>query len=191
MTAETYNEWLIMFIDGIWSLISSNRPMMHLTTSYKKTIQQYDTEVLAELVRTNVRQLNQEQKDCVPFFNRNWEQWDGGGTEQKVKKSTWQPKQFWWNRILLSGNFRQTLPVFPRSTVAHELNACLKSLNLWRHVKALQLTTNVPVFLQTRLKCKCVFEAVIDIGIGKVAVDTFIEFLTLPTDFCQSTDSKD
>lgn len=32
--------------------------------------------------------------------------------------------------ILLSGDFRQTLPVIPRSTAADEINACLKSLNL-------------------------------------------------------------
>ncbi|XP_025831529.1 uncharacterized protein LOC112904787 [Agrilus planipennis] len=32
--------------------------------------------------------------------------------------------------VLLSGDFRQTLPVIPRSTVADELNACLKSSSL-------------------------------------------------------------
>lgn len=36
--------------------------------------------------------------------------------------------------ILLAGDFRQTLPVIPRSTPADELNACLKSSNLWKHV---------------------------------------------------------
>ncbi|XP_062538157.1 uncharacterized protein LOC134206452 [Armigeres subalbatus] len=39
--------------------------------------------------------------------------------------------------ILLAGDFRQTLPVIPRSTAADEINACLKSSNLWRHVKTL------------------------------------------------------
>jgi len=36
--------------------------------------------------------------------------------------------------ILLSRDFRQTLPVIPCSTKADELNACLK-FNLWKHVK--------------------------------------------------------
>ncbi|CAB3231120.1 unnamed protein product [Arctia plantaginis] len=49
--------------------------------------------------------------------------------------------------ILLSGDFRQTLPVIPRSTAADEINACLKSSNLWRYVKKLQLTTNMSVAL--------------------------------------------
>ena len=31
--------------------------------------------------------------------------------------------------ILLAGDFRQTLPVIPRSTAADELNACLKASN--------------------------------------------------------------
>ncbi|GFT49845.1 ATP-dependent DNA helicase [Trichonephila clavipes] len=33
---------------------------------------------------------------------------------------------------LLAGDFRQTLPVIPRSTPADGLNACLKSSVLWR-----------------------------------------------------------
>ncbi|XP_017473960.1 PREDICTED: ATP-dependent DNA helicase PIF1-like [Rhagoletis zephyria] len=49
--------------------------------------------------------------------------------------------------ILLSGHFRQTLPVIPRSTAADEINACLKSSTLWRFVKELQLTTNMRVAL--------------------------------------------
>ncbi|XP_075451164.1 uncharacterized protein LOC142492406 [Ascaphus truei] len=49
--------------------------------------------------------------------------------------------------ILLAGDFRQTLPVIPRSTPADELHACLKSSILWRHVKHFRLTTNMRVQL--------------------------------------------
>lgn len=34
--------------------------------------------------------------------------------------------------VVLADDFRQTLPVLPRSTPADELNACLKASQLWR-----------------------------------------------------------
>ncbi|ESN91438.1 hypothetical protein HELRODRAFT_70374 [Helobdella robusta] len=36
--------------------------------------------------------------------------------------------------ILLASDFSQIILVNPRSTVADELNACLKSSNLWQYV---------------------------------------------------------
>ena len=42
--------------------------------------------------------------------------------------------------ILLAGDFRQTLPVIPRSTAADEINACLKASVLWRSVNNIKLT---------------------------------------------------
>lgn len=41
--------------------------------------------------------------------------------------------------ILLAGDFRQTLPVIPRSTLADEFSACLKSSVLWKNVITLKL----------------------------------------------------
>ena len=93
--------------------------------------------------------------------------------------------------ILLSGDFRQTLPIIPRSTVADELNACLKSSNLWRHVKTLQLTTNMRVFLEQDQTAIMFSKQLLDIGNGKVAVDASSGFITLPTDFCHFVDSKE
>lgn len=37
--------------------------------------------------------------------------------------------------ILLTGDCRQTLPVIPKFSAADELNVCLKSSFLWKHVK--------------------------------------------------------
>ncbi|VVC35537.1 P-loop containing nucleoside triphosphate hydrolase,DNA helicase Pif1-like [Cinara cedri] len=47
--------------------------------------------------------------------------------------------------LVLSGDFRQTLPVIPRSTYADEINACLKSSPLWRNVEKVQLKVNMRV----------------------------------------------
>lgn len=47
--------------------------------------------------------------------------------------------------IFLSGDFRQMLPVIPRSTYANEINACFKSSILWRNIHTFKLTTNMRV----------------------------------------------
>ncbi|XP_068621622.1 uncharacterized protein [Battus philenor] len=66
--------------------------------------------------------------------------------------------------ILLSGDFRQILPVIPRSTAADEINACLKSSNLWRYVKKLQLTTNMRVTLLNDTSAEDFSEQLLTIG---------------------------
>ena len=68
--------------------------------------------------------------------------------------------------ILLSGDFRQTLPVISRSTPAYEINACLKSPNLWRYVKKLQLTTNMRVVLLNDLSAEDFSKKLLTIGNG-------------------------
>merc|ERR1711884_363247 len=46
--------------------------------------------------------------------------------------------------VVLSGDFRQCLPVIQRGTAADELRACLKaSKDIWPHVKQLKLTKNM------------------------------------------------
>ena len=47
-------------------------------------------------------------------------------------------KPFGSTLILLAGDFRQTLPIIPRSTPADEMNSCQKNSNLWAHVKTLK-----------------------------------------------------
>lgn len=45
--------------------------------------------------------------------------------------------------VVLSGDFRQTLPIIPRGTPADEIKACLKNSYLWPEIIKLSLTTNM------------------------------------------------
>ncbi|KAG3095780.1 hypothetical protein PI125_g16174 [Phytophthora idaei] len=47
--------------------------------------------------------------------------------------------------MLLSGDFRQTLPVIPRAGPAEVIAVSLKRSSLWRHFETLRLTTNMRV----------------------------------------------
>ncbi|GFT42634.1 ATP-dependent DNA helicase [Trichonephila clavipes] len=49
--------------------------------------------------------------------------------------------------VLLAGDFRQTLPVIQRGRLADEIQACIKSSNLWSRVEKLSLKTNMRVHL--------------------------------------------
>ncbi|XP_049315847.1 uncharacterized protein LOC125779250 [Bactrocera dorsalis] len=92
--------------------------------------------------------------------------------------------------ILLSGDFRQTLPVIPRSTPADEINACLKSSFLWAHLQMLLLTTNMRVRLQNDSSARKFSKQLLKIGDGKMASDQN-GFITLPNNFSIIVSSKE
>lgn len=72
MTAEIYNETLIMIEDmcllmanKVLSCLGMTAPNRHMHDAFNHELQreqQYDTEALAETVRTNVPLLNQQQR---------------------------------------------------------------------------------------------------------------------------------
>lgn len=47
--------------------------------------------------------------------------------------------------VILADDFRKTLPIVKRGTMADEINACLKSSPLWKYVKTYQLTKNMRI----------------------------------------------
>ena len=99
-------------------------------------------------------------------------------------------KLFGGTLLLLSGDFRQTLPVIPRSTYADEINACLKSSPLWRNVEKLRLKVNMRVQMLQDPSADTFSKQLLDIGNGKVVVDESTGCITLPTDFCTLVDSQ-
>ena len=93
--------------------------------------------------------------------------------------------------ILLSGDFRQTLPVIPRSTAADEINASLKSSYLWRYVMKLQLSSNMRVALLNDLSAEDFSMQLLNIGNGRVPVDKSTGLISFPPNFCTFVSSKD
>ncbi|XP_073979993.1 ATP-dependent DNA helicase PIF1-like [Rhodnius prolixus] len=99
-------------------------------------------------------------------------------------------KLFGGTLLLLSDDFRQTLPVIPRSTYADEINACLKSSRLWRNVEKVQLTVNMRVQMLQDPSAETFSKPLLDIGDGKVAVHENTGCIKLQTDFCTIIDSQ-
>lgn len=93
--------------------------------------------------------------------------------------------------ILLSGDFRQTLPVIPRSTPADELHACLKSSVLWPYIKKLCLTTNMRIQMSNDASAERFSKQLLDIGNGKMPIDEATKCITFPADFCEIAVTKD
>lgn len=100
-------------------------------------------------------------------------------------------RRFGGAMILLAGDFRQTLPVIPKSTAADELNACLKSSYLWRYAKTIPLSMNMRVFLQQDRTAEVFSKELLRIGNGKIPVDTSSGLISIPPAICQFTSTKD
>ncbi|KAE9525220.1 hypothetical protein AGLY_014405 [Aphis glycines] len=100
-------------------------------------------------------------------------------------------RRFCGAMILLSGDFHQTLPVIPKSTAADEINACLKSSFLWRHVKKLKLTTNMRVALQNDPSAAEFSRQLLALGNGHIPIDVLTGLISFPANFCEFTSSKE
>jgi ATP-dependent DNA helicase PIF1 len=93
--------------------------------------------------------------------------------------------------ILLSGDFRQTFPVIPRSTPADEINACLKSSFVWRYVRKLTLNINMRVQLQNDQSADRFSKQLLETGNSKVQIDNTNGLISLPNNFCTIFQSKE
>uniref|UniRef100_A0A0L8FX41 ATP-dependent DNA helicase n=1 Tax=Octopus bimaculoides TaxID=37653 RepID=A0A0L8FX41_OCTBM len=89
--------------------------------------------------------------------------------------------------LLLSGDFRQTLPVILKGTRADEVQACLKSSTLWHHVTILSL--NMRAQLHGDQMSKKFAQDILTIGDGKVPLDDAGEMEVWP--FCSVVNSVD
>ena len=70
--------------------------------------------------------------------------------------------------VVLSCDFRQTLPVIPNGTKADEIKACVKSSVLWPRTTVLNLTVNLRVHLLEDAQTENFARQLLDIGNGQI-----------------------
>jgi hypothetical protein len=87
--------------------------------------------------------------------------------------------------VLLAGDFRQTLSVIPKGTMADELKASY----LWRHVIKLGLKTNMLVHLQGDVSAGHFAQQLLAVGNGKVPVEPTSGLISIPDNFCNVVES--
>ncbi|GMF62382.1 unnamed protein product [Phytophthora fragariaefolia] len=77
--------------------------------------------------------------------------------------------------VVLSGAFRQILPVVVRGTPAETIDACLKSSHLWSHFRQVHLTENMRVraahSAETAAELETFFEFLLQVGEGRHEVN--------------------
>ncbi|XP_062714405.1 uncharacterized protein LOC115261339 [Aedes albopictus] len=89
--------------------------------------------------------------------------------------------------LLLCGDFRQTLPVIPKSTPADEIYACLKYSSVWKFVVKTTLKQNMRVHLGDE-HAETFANKLLAIGEGRVATGSN-GLIRLPPDFCNLVSS--
>ncbi|GBO42859.1 hypothetical protein AVEN_275276-1 [Araneus ventricosus] len=72
--------------------------------------------------------------------------------------------------LVLSGDFRQNLPVIPRGTKADELHTSIKSSYIWKDVQGFGLKTNMRVHLTGDASIKQFAPNLLHLGNGEMAI---------------------
>ncbi|GFW47945.1 ATP-dependent DNA helicase [Trichonephila clavipes] len=85
--------------------------------------------------------------------------------------------------VFLAGDFRQTLPVIQKGTPADEIQAYIKSSNLWSRVEKLSLKTNMRVHLHNDVDSGLYAEMLLKIGDGCLEVDAE-GYISQSREFC-------
>jgi hypothetical protein len=91
--------------------------------------------------------------------------------------------------LVLSGDFRQTLPVIRKGTYIDELQACLKSSCLWKHVQIFHLSKNMRVQLTGCPDGEWFAKELLALGENKISGTSATGLIDLPEKFCNITKS--
>ncbi|GBM01515.1 hypothetical protein AVEN_209322-1 [Araneus ventricosus] len=85
--------------------------------------------------------------------------------------------------FLLSGDFRQTLPVISRATPEDKINAFLKTLELWQYVQRKTLTTKMRSFILSNIPPESFAKQSSNLGDEKFPTKFVSDLISIQSDF--------
>ena len=88
-------------------------------------------------------------------------------------------KQLGGHTLILSGDFRQILPVVERGTKTDHINSCLKTSVMWINIRLMQLTKNMRVFLSNNQDTATFENYLLYIGNGMTQKNNGMDIITL------------
>ena len=93
--------------------------------------------------------------------------------------------------LILSGDFRQTLPVIPKSTPADEIIVCLKIIAVWQHAQTVKLTTNMRAQISGDVRAQDFFENLLRIGEGTNPINKNFGQIVLTNELCNFVETPE
>ena len=93
--------------------------------------------------------------------------------------------------IVLTGDFRQCLPVVPGASRAGTVDTCVKRSILWQHFTVLQLTVNMRVHASGDVILENFDRWLLSIGNGSIPVVSDNKLIELPEELCTTIDKDD
>ncbi|XP_062523184.1 ATP-dependent DNA helicase pif1-like [Corticium candelabrum] len=153
------------------NLMTTDLPMCNLKRGSSKATLLQECTVIFWDEATMANKLAFEALDC---------------TLQDLRQSS---RPFGGILVVLSGDFRQTLPVIRGGTRANEIDACIKSSHLWQHVETHSLTTNMRAYLYGDANAAEFASLLLRVGNGHIPVVEGRHTIFIPEDLGTVTDS--
>merc|ERR1712020_761709 len=100
-------------------------------------------------------------------------------------------RPFGGKTIVLSGDFRQCLPVVPGASRAGTVDTCINRSFLWRHFEVLRLTQNMRVRASGDVRLEEFDQWLLSLGDGTAPVVSGEDIIELPEDLCSVIDKED
>ena len=104
--------------------------------------------------------------------------------DRTLKDLTGVDSPFGGKTIVLSGDFRQCLPVIPKSNRAQVVDASLNRSSLWKFFQVMELTENMRVKMCNDPKSKDFDDFTLKVGNGEIDVIEDSDLIKIPDEMC-------